>query len=608
MAGIRLKKVCLLICTALAVIAGLLCTQDFAFASGKTAIITGKAVNIRSGPGTGYSKLKTVYQGERFDVLDQKKDWYKVKLSSKSSGWTIKTYVSITVQSGSAVSKPESNTIQAGTAQINMDGVNIRKGPGTNFGKLAKVNKGQGLTIIKEKNGWYNIKLSSGKTGWVIKNRVTMKITVPVKKPILINTKPPVNGQKLPEVVEGISGYSLAITEKIVNVRSGAGTGFSILTKVKSGDTFKVILKNGEWYMVDLPAEKHGWIAGWVAEVRQQSLASRNDSGDRGTEEPADNNQTPVEEKPVTPPPGGVNVPVIAKLTGLEMVTDVYGKESVVIRCYEPVKYKLESLKGPNRIVIDINNCDVNGFSDAATGGMLVSGLRVAQYSLTPMIVRVVLDLNRTVSYLPMVMDNGKRLNITLSEPSIQGKVIAIDAGHGGYDPGAVGITGLYEKSFNKETVQLLKDKLTALGATVVLTREGDNFVSLSGRAAAANAVYADVFVSIHANSSEKSSVYGTSTYYYAPGSTNSLAIQQELRKGLAAVIEEHLLSTLGTADKGVQQDNFAVLRETKMPSALVESAFLSNYGDEARLKDSGFREKVAQAVADGLVEYFAGE
>ena len=231
---------------------------------------------------------------------------------------------------------------------------------------------------------------------------------------------------------------------------------------------------------------------------------------------------------------------------------------------------------------------------------------RSAQFSLTPMSVRVVIDLNRPSAYQAVLDDQGSTLKVTLTEPSIKAKVIVIDAGHGGYDPGAIGVTGLEEKAFNLETALILRDKLEALGAEVLLTRDDDSFISLTSRAAVANKVYADVFVSIHANASERSSTNGTSTYYYAPSSDPVLYAQYVERRQLADSVQNRLAALLGTRDIGILQGNLSVLRNTKMPSILVESAFLSNAEDERRLKDRQFREKVAQGIAEGLTAYFA--
>jgi N-acetylmuramoyl-L-alanine amidase len=324
---------------------------------------------------------------------------------------------------------------------------------------------------------------------------------------------------------------------------------------------------------------------------------------------------------PETPPETGMSpgsgegketpIPTV-KIQSIELTesSDVagsnYAEAKLVIKSEGEIQFNVSLLNGPDRVVIDLQNSDVNNIKDFVPTSALVSNVRVAQYTLSPMVVRIVLDLNKIVSYTPKVDESGKELTLTLSEPSIKGKVIVIDAGHGGYDPGALGVTGLYEKDFNLDTSLKLQDKLTALGATVIMTRTDDSFISLSGRANVANQVYADIFVSVHANSTNSSALRGTSTYFYAPSTNPALYSQREQRQKLAARVQNRLAAELGTRNIGTLQANFAVLRETQMPSILVESAFLSNPDDEALLKDSQFRDKEAQAIADGLSDYFA--
>jgi len=468
--------------------------------------------------------------------------------------------------------------------------INVRSGPGISYGQVARVNGGEQYPVIKQSGGWFSIDLGNGKNGWLAGWLVSVKTTQTRDEN---NNSQPVD----------TPGMYLIVKESVVNIRSGPATGYSIIAKVRAGDKLIVVKKNGEWYMVNLPDNRQGWIAGWLTEVYTVSTPSRGDS------DPPIIPPTEPENPGTTPEPenGSENPQSPQKISGIDFKTGDNGEELLVIKSEGTITYKMFLLSNPSRLVIDIDNSDVNGLKDFTPNGIFVKTVRVAQFSLTPMVVRVVLDLNKPVSRVPLSGDNGKTLTITLSEPSIKGKVIVVDAGHGGYDPGAIGVTGLEEKEFNLDTALRLRDKLAEQGATVILTREDDSFVSLSTRATVANNAYADVFVSIHANSSDKSSMRGTTTYYYAPSSDPALSAQLEQRNRLAKTVQGELVKLAGTSDLGIRQDNFFVLRNTQMPSILVESAFLSNREDEALLKDSQFRDKVAQGIADGLMAYFAG-
>ncbi len=555
----------------------------------KTAVVTGSTVNVRTGPGTDYNKIGTIVKGEKFEVLEQQNDWYRLKLDNQGrSGWVLGTYLNVLTDGGSGSSQPEVSQSPR-TAEVKGRYINARSGPGTIYNTVARLNKGEKYPVVKQSGGWISIDLGNGKSGWLAGWLVKVNSGI---TPGEDNSKP-----------DNPRMY-LIVKESIVNVRSGPGTTFSIVTKVRSGEKFTVLNKSGDWYMVSLPDNRQGWIAGWLAEVYVINTPSRGDP-DLSPTPPLE----PAEPDPVVPDPGngGGNSQPAPKISGFDFKMGDNGEELLIIRSESSISYKAFFLTNPLRLVIDIDNSDVNGMKDFTPDGAFIKTVRVAQFSLSPMVVRVVLDLDKPANRTIIPGDDGRILTVTLSEPSIKGKVIVIDAGHGGYDPGAIGVTGLEEKAFNLDTALRLKNKLSEQGATVIMTREDDSFVGLTTRATVANNAYADVFISIHANSSENSSKRGTSVHYYAPYSDPKLYAQFEERNRLAKTVQDYLVTLAGTIDLGIKQDNFSVLRNTEMPSILVETAFLSNREDEALLKNSQFRENVAQGIADGLTAYFAG-
>lgn len=183
-------------------------------------------------------------------------------------------------------------------------------------------------------------------------------------------------------------------------------------------------------------------------------------------------------------------------------------------------------------------------------------------------------------------------------EPSVlAGKVITIDAGHGGNDPGAVA-NGLQEKELNLNVALRVEKRLKDLGATVIMTRKTDVFLELGQRARIANDAKASSFISIHGNAFN-ASANGTETFHH-PTST-------EGRK-LATALQTELIEELSTTNRGVKSNNFAVLRLTNMPSALVELGFLTNAAEAQRLKTNDFREKSAIAIVNGLETYYGSQ
>ncbi len=217
---------------------------------------------------------------------------------------------------------------------------------------------------------------------------------------------------------------------------------------------------------------------------------------------------------------------------------------------------------------------------------------------------------------------------------------IVVDAGHGGHDTGTIGPTGLMEKDLVLDVGLRLRKLLeNRMGAEVVLTREDDTFVPLETRTAVANKEEADLFISIHANSSSDPGARGIETYYLNfTSSADALEVAarensvsdksihelQDLVKKItinekieesrefAGEVQKALHSGLsvrnrGLRDRGVKKAPFIVLIGANMPSILAEISFLSNPQDERRLSTPEYRQKVAEAIYKGMAKYVGG-
>ncbi|WP_078394023.1 N-acetylmuramoyl-L-alanine amidase family protein [Shouchella patagoniensis] len=185
-------------------------------------------------------------------------------------------------------------------------------------------------------------------------------------------------------------------------------------------------------------------------------------------------------------------------------------------------------------------------------------------------------------------------LSNSIAKADVSGKTIVIDPGHGGNDPGAVA-NGLEEKEVVLDVAVQTKQMLEAAGAEVLMSRQADTYIGLNERAQMANANQADTFVSIHANAWEQPSANGTETYHF-PSSVQGRALAESLQNEL--VVE------LGRTDRGVKSANFNVLKQTVMPAALVELAFVTNVEEAELMKTAAFREQAAEAIYQGLMSY----
>ncbi len=172
--------------------------------------------------------------------------------------------------------------------------------------------------------------------------------------------------------------------------------------------------------------------------------------------------------------------------------------------------------------------------------------------------------------------------------------VVVIDPGHGGRDPGAVGIGGIQEKVINTTISNRVRQRLQEAGLTVLMTREGDQWVDLDARAQFANRARADAFVSIHANaiSMARPEVNGLETYYLASG------------ERLARSIHNSVLRNTDMRDRGVRQARFYVLRHTTMPAVLVETGFVTGAEDAARFRNPTAVNQIADGIARGILDY----
>lgn len=230
--------------------------------------------------------------------------------------------------------------------------------------------------------------------------------------------------------------------------------------------------------------------------------------------------------------------------------------------------------------------------------------------------------------------------NLAIQKPFYQIKRIALDAGHGGRDPGAISRSGLEEKDINLDITKRLKNLLEAQGFEVILTRDVDTFISLERRAKIANTNAADLFLSIHTNSSNTKRLNGFEIYYVSEDINDTeravattkyfypkkiaredipydaqivlwdLAYTQN--RAFSFAIASSILEEAGNGFSpkilGVKKSKFYVLHKTIMPAILLEVGFLSNKDEERLLRQDNYRQKIVEAIAKGLASYGAKE
>ncbi|HHX61628.1 MAG TPA: N-acetylmuramoyl-L-alanine amidase [Epulopiscium sp.] len=208
-------------------------------------------------------------------------------------------------------------------------------------------------------------------------------------------------------------------------------------------------------------------------------------------------------------------------------------------------------------------------------------------------VIIVILMIVAVFKAFPLIFSDFKSLE----------KVIVIDAGHGGTDPGTIGIRGNYEKDINLQISEKLKSKLEASGYKVVLTRDSDEYIDNLARAELANKKRGRVFISIHGNALADDNVTkGIQVLYYP---NRSSTIGDLNNNELAQIMINSLINGTGATDKGiVERENLIVLNQTKMPAIIIEYGFLSNEMEEKLLLTDEYQYKIVDSVIDGLEEY----
>ena len=353
----------------------------------------------------------------------------------------------------------------------------------------------------------------------------------------------------------------------------------------------------------------------------------------------------------------------MSEITGIRVSTDA-DKTRIVVDGTKETEYKVSVISNPQRIIIDIQNAWVSPNVKKATNidSRFAKAVRIAQHdSSTVRVVvessmgknnykvfalkggttayRVVMDLgkvgggskNSGIDFNPQPKpdtsgsnntNKGEKVETppsvttpsgTTTEPAftpgLKGKIIALDAGHGGSDTGAIGPTGVTEKGVTLRVAKALQKLLQAEGATVLMTRTTDTEVSpkkanasdveeLQARCDVGNDGNADIFISMHMDSFTNSTPSGTTGYYYTKGSKAS--------QRLAQYVSEGVITALGTGNRGTKSCNFYVVKHTDMPATLVEMAFISNDKEEKLMNSEAGINRAAEGILNGLRRFFS--
>jgi N-acetylmuramoyl-L-alanine amidase len=292
-------------------------------------------------------------------------------------------------------------------------------------------------------------------------------------------------------------------------------------------------------------------------------------------------------------PPGGF---IPTSLTGSWSVQGDSLYDYVRVPLTERLPYRSQLLTKPTRLVIDVFGATSNTNWITQRAGLQALG-DVHYEQLQPDVFRLVLHLRHHQSWGYRIGYQKNTLTIRVKRPpakmTLRGLAIAVDAGHGGSNTGAVGASGAREKDLTLAIAQRLRQELEQQGDRVLMTRDADLSVDNGDRILRLRQANPDLLVSIHVNSSGNKAVRGTSTYYrYVAFRPLSTALYAEmLRTGLPGF-------------GNVGNFNFGLNGPTEYPNALVETAFVSNPEDERLLTSPEFQQQMAKRMAKGLAKF----
>ncbi|MDR3275213.1 MAG: N-acetylmuramoyl-L-alanine amidase [Endomicrobium sp.] len=363
------------------------------------------------------------------------------------------------------------------------------------------------------------------------------------------------------------------------------------------------------------------------------------------------------------------------------IVCDMQGRSALIAinLTQKPEFVKVSNLSKPNRISVDImhsKNIDISNSKETVISkpeGEYALNDSVQEFDLTPPEQYGQAQISEFISFVEKDTDNKdlEKIPVTKFEnkniidvssaitddpamtsgiiPKRQNqkkhnkrkKIIVLDAGHGGKDPGAVGPNGTKEKDINLEIVYELKKIFdNDNNYEIILTRKDDTFIPLAERTNIANEHNADLFISIHCNANFDRSINGFEIYFLSEKATDSEAaatavlensvlklegkpskkrtlLENMLRSmvineyindssELGGFIASQIPSRVKIPNNGVKQASFYVLRGTQMPAVFIESAFISNYAQEAKFRSKKFRTAIADSIYEGIAKYYA--
>ncbi|MFG0213233.1 SH3 domain-containing protein [Brevibacillus porteri] len=582
-----------------------------AWAAGSVQVTVDK-LNVRSGPSLQDAIVTTLPNNTVLPVISTKNDWIQVKLPNGQSGWVANWLVS-TQQQQQQQQKPA--TASAKQVESTTTNVNVRSGPGQTYAVVQTINPGTRYPIVQKSGEWIQIQLNAGTKGWVANWLVKEVGAGQAVSPPSTGSTPPTTipagtgSQPKPPAVQGAS----LTLDFAPYVYATPDTSTPAIGQLHAGEKITVLNRQNGW--IQFP---YDGVNAWLStdqtnpDTGQPTLPENgNGSTQPQTGQPSSSSQAAtvktdglnLRSEPNTTSAIQATLPAGSKLTVLEKQGDWYrintaaGKTGWVAGWHITVNQP--SMPTPSGPYVTIMNPDTNVRSGPSTDHDVIKQVQPGEkYGIANKSGEwfQVNFLDGSTGYIAGWLVSANGAPAVVRSNDLAGKVIVVDAGHGGSDGGSTGSSfSTLEKTVNLQVSLLLRNKLEAAGAKVIMTRADDRKLTLQQRVDIAIQNQADIFVSVHHNTHPNSATNGSIIFYYSQGNSSKLA----------SLVQTELVKATSYKDMNYRYGDYFVLRENPVPSILAEISFLSNYNDEIRARSEKQQDLAADGLFKGIVQYF---
>ena len=586
---------------------------NIANAATKYAMTTAN-LNFRTGPSTSNKIITTIKKNTKVEVVSYDGKWAKIKYNNQV-GYSSKDYLSEVSSSGSSSSGSTSTTKKTGT--VTTDVLNIRSGAGTSYSKIGTLKKGATVTILQTSNGWHKIELSGSKTGWVSADYIKVTTSSSSGSTSGGNSNNESNGNTDNNTGGGSNNDTSSgdsendpeddtteesseigvVTTDVLNVRSGAGTSYSVVKQITKNTKVTILDSKDGWYKIKLSDGTIGWASASYIKI---------DNGSSTIQQPL---PTP------TSTPTYVDAPVNS-----EVMNSEYDKYQSGLTMKKDISSGLKSLSIKSNENFDIEySVYGNGSWKTASNGTSVSdssieGVKIKLKNAPSnyhIFYRVKVanqgwqnwvkdgDISGEIQVNKSISDIEIRLVVADNVNHMVKETIAVDLGHNVARPVLRGaVNGIYDEDYLiREVGKKVVYKLRSLGYNVVETKPTGSYSQsdeLKLRAQAANANEVDKFVSIHFNSGAEGA-NGTEVYYSTVAGSKSLATS----------VTNNIANSFNFKNRGAKDgSHLYVLRNTQMPAILVEGCFLDQIDmDKFIAKGSQAYQIMADNIVNGIIK-----